>query len=208
MTTPINTAITIFSGFLQKLGSPGSGMVGIRRSIEEVTCGKCDVRVGLYPWNTDASDVAESLWRDRPQDGTLQSHVVVGYSYGGDRAVKFVRELEKRGDCAVKCLLLCDAVKRFDLVPGVAAWSGMGSLVVPAVTERCIFYVQKHLRWWWRMPPNTFQPAGHNVVPENKSATVMDGPHVRKSTHSYIDNDSGFRLKVLAEVGRLFQPTL
>lgn len=203
--TPIRYAITIFSGFLQRLGSPGSGFVGLQRDIELLTTHRNDVRVGLYPWKANASDVAESLWRYRPRENghdPKQIHVVVGYSYGGDRAVKFVRELESRGGTTVRHLLLCDGVRRFDCVPGLAAATGIGALIVPSIVEECIYYVQKNRRWGIRREP--FQPAGHRVVAESKG-TKLVGPVVKKASHSYIDNDSHFRLTVLGAVDKLLR---
>ena len=192
MNSPIRYAITLFSGFLQELGSAGSGLVGLQRDIELLTTHRRDVRVGLYPWKADASDIAESLWRYRPLENgnnPEQEHIVIGYSYGGDRAVKFTRELETRGGCTVRCLLLCDAVRRWDYLPGVAAGCGIGQLTLPQIVEKCVYYVQRNPRWGLRKDP--FQPAGHKVVAG--AATNLVGPVVKKSSHSYIDNSIQFR---------------
>jgi hypothetical protein len=198
---PIRYPITIFSGFLQTLGSAGSGMVGLQREIELLTNRRDDIRVSLFPWNTDASDIAESLWRYRP-DYEKQQHIVIGYSYGGDRAMKFCYELAMRGGCRVKCLLLVDAVRRSDLLPGVAAWFGLGAIHVSTIVEKCIYYKQQHPRLAIRR--GIFQPAGHAVIADDPEVTEMIGPIVKRSVHSYIDNDGEFRLTCLNEVGSLF----
>lgn len=204
MKDPIRYAATMFSGFLQTLGSPGSGMVGIEHESYVKSCGRTDFRVRLFPWDTDEDDVAESLWRYRPQsNGTnpKQNHVVVGYSYGGDRAVKFCRALKERGGCCVKELWLCDAVRRWDYLPGIAGATGWGRLVVPDNVETVHYFVQRNPRWGFRK--QIFQPAGHAVVAENSDKTTIVGPYVKRMIHSYIDNDLEFRKGVLDAIDRL-----
>lgn len=207
MDQPIRYAVTIFSGFLQKLGSPGSGMVGIEHAAYVKACNRPDVRVRLYPWSTNVDDVAESLWRYRPRkngNDPKQVHIVVGYSYGGDRAVKFCNALKKRGGCVVRALWLCDAVRRWDYLPGVAAATGLGDLVVPEIVQNCTYFTQEHLRWYiGRGFRQIFQPAGHRVVPDDALSTRMDGPVKKLVTHQYIDNDNNFRVGVLNSVDNL-----
>lgn len=201
---PIEYAVSIFSGFLQSLGSPGSGMVGIEHEAYIRACHRPDVRVRLFPWDTDADDVAESLWRYRPRQNGIdprQIHVVVGYSYGGDRAVKFCNALKRRGGCTVRELWLCDGVRRWDCLPGIAGGLGLGKLVVPDIVQECSYFVQQNPRWAFRREP--FQPAGHAVVAADVDKTSIRGPFVKKSTHSYIDNDNEFRAGVLGAVDRL-----
>lgn len=207
---PIKYAVTLFSGFMQKLGSPGSGLVGLEHEIYNlcVATGRTDIRVRLYPWDTDASDVAEALWRYRPQENgkkPKQIHIVVGYSYGGDRAVKFVRQLQLRGNCSVAHLVLCDAVRRWDRLPGLAGATGLGYLQIPPVVEKCTFFRQYNPRWSFFREGGIFQPAGHPVVISPKAKTEMDGPHKKKAGHSYIDNDVEFRSVVLESVKRILR---
>jgi len=201
---PIRYAVTIFSGYLQSLGSPGSGMVGIEHDAFVRACNRPDVRVRLFPWNIDANDVAESLWRYRPQDNGVnpkQEHIVVGYSYGGDRAVKFAKALKDRGDCTINEMWLCDAVRRFDCAPGVAGATGLGRLVVPDNVKQCNYFVQRNPRWAFRNDP--FQPRGHKVVAADPNKTIINGPILKTSTHSYMDNSNEFRRGVLSAVDRL-----
>jgi len=202
--SPIRYAVTIFSGYLQSLGSPGSGMIGIEHEAFNRATHRSDVRVYLFPWNIDENDVAESLWRYRPrEDGedSKQIHIAVGYSYGGDRAVKFCNALKDRGGCEVRELWLCDAVRRFDCLPGVAAVTGMGRLVVPNIVTECNYFVQRNPRWGFRKEP--FQPRGHKVVAADPNQTVINGPYVKTPTHSYMDNDNEFRAGVLSAVDHL-----
>lgn len=204
---PIRYGITIFSGFLQSLGSPGSGFVGIEHEAYILACGRPDVRVRLFPWNTDENDVAESLWRYRPRENgksPVQVHIVLGYSYGGDRAIKFCKALEKRGDCSVKELWLCDAVRRWDYLPGVAAAFGLGSIRIPKIVEKCTYYVQRNPRWSFRS--GFFQPAGHHVLALDQKTTLL-GPRVREESHSYIDNDNTFRLEVIQSIRNFLRET-
>lgn len=203
---PVRYAITVFSGFLQKLGSSGSGMVGIEYEAHQLAANRADVRVNLYPWDIDHDDVAESLWRHRPQvngKNPKQIHFVVGYSYGGDRALKFIRSLQTRGGCEVRELWLCDAVRRWDFLPGVAAAFGVGVIEVPPIVQRCTYYLQKRPRWDFRK--ELFQPAGHKVVAKDASKTDLSGPVVRKSAHSYIDNDTEFRANVLEGIKHMLE---
>lgn len=207
MDNPVRYAVTIFSGFLQQLGSPGSGMVGIEHDAYQKACHRPDVRVRLFPWDTDADDVAESLWRYRPRQNGVdpkQVHVVVGYSYGGDRAIKFCNALKERGGCVVRELWLCDAVRRWDNAWGVAGLTGLGSLVVPNNVNRCTYFVQRNPRWkLGRGFSGIYQPAGHSVIAADDGATTLDGPIVKHVTHQYIDNDNEFRAGVLSAVDRL-----
>ena len=202
MDVPIRLAITLFSGFLQKLGSPGSGMVRLEHEAYQKCCGRPDVRVRLFPWSVDASDVAESLWRCRPDDAP-QVHLVAGYSYGGDRAVKFVRQLALRGDVDVRGLWLCDGVRRLDWLWGVAAATGLGYLEVPALVGHCTYFVQRNPRWAIGREGGLFQPAGHPVVIAKNAETTLRGPIVKTVGHSYMDDDSQFRREFLSDLDRL-----
>lgn len=204
---PVRGAVTIFSGFLQKLGSPGSGMVHLEHLCHVKCHGRPDVRVRLFPWHCDVDDVAEALWRYRPDsNGTnpRQLHVVVGYSYGGDRAVKFIRELQQRGGCDVLELWLCDAVRRWDYMPGIAGAFGLGKIRVPEIVQRCHYFVQRHARLAPCRSGGFYQPAGH-VVTTDSQITVVKGPVVKPSTHAYIDNNLQFRNNVLEAVDRLLE---
>lgn len=206
MGSEIRYVVTLFSGLLQNLGSPGSGFVGLEHEIYNQCVGRSDFRVRLYPWNTNESDVAEALWRYRPKsngDDPKQIHIVVGYSYGGDRAVKFIRQLQLRGGCKVNHLILCDGVRRWDKLPGVAAVTGLGYLEVPIIVQKCTYFVQQNPRWKIGREGGVFQPAGHSVIVAKGGQTEMDGPHIKKSGHSYIDNDVNFRGIVKASVSAL-----
>jgi len=179
-------------------------MVGIEHDAFILACCRSDVRVRLFPWNTNVDDVAESLWRYRPMENGMnpkQVHLVVGYSYGGDRAVKFCKALQERGGCTVRELWLCDAVRRFDsfhFFP--AAAFGIGSIHVPEIVEKCTYFTQQNPRWGFRK--SVFQPAGHRVVVNNQN-TQLVGPVVKKETHSYIDNDLEFSNGVLQAISQL-----
>lgn len=178
-------------------------MVHLEHLAHNLCCSHPEIRVRLYPWDVDAGDVAESLWRYRP-DSTerieRQEHIVVGYSYGGDRALKFVRELQFRGGCNVQHLWLCDPVRRWDWLPGVAGGLGVGRLRIPGIVERCHWFAQRNPRWsFLRSQGSIFQPASHKVV-VNPKCTKLYGPFFKQAGHSYIDNDLEFRNGVLASV--------
>lgn len=203
MKHPIEYCITLFSGFLQNQGSPGSGFVRLEHEGYEICNGLSNMRVRLYPWDTNEQDIAESLWRYRPNLGQLQTHIVIGYSYGGDRAVKFCNALAERGEVTVRHLGLCDAVRRFDALPGVAAGFGIGKLVIPNVVENVFWYKQKNPRWSLkRLPKSPFEPAGHKVVGQFYT-TQIGHPVISTAHHSYIDNDSRFRQTFLSKVSEL-----
>jgi hypothetical protein len=215
---PIRYAVTVFTGFLQHQGSPGAGMVQIRRDAELLTESRLgrDVRVSLHNWKACENQIAESIWRDRPVNEyrkveglgdirmlpSKQQHIVIGYSYGGDRAVKFCRELGRRGGCVVQELLLCDAVRHWDYLPGVAAATGAGNLYIPSVVKHCLYYTQRNRRW---LGEGFFQPAGHNIIAEDPDETDMEGPVVKERTHSYMDNDQAFRMTVMEKTDRMMR---
>lgn len=191
---PINLCVTIFSGFLERLGSPNSGFVGLEHAVHQACCGRCDVRVRLHPWKVDVADVAEAAWRFRPENRP-QVHLVAGYSYGGQAAVNFCGELLARGGSVVKELWLCDPVRRWKYLPGVAAGLGIGSLVIPRNVESVTWFRQRNPRWaLGRGVGCIFDPAGHDVEAESPLNTTIRPPIERDAGHRYIDNDQAFRV--------------
>lgn len=201
--------ITLFSGFLQTASSPGSGFVELARdcelrSIEILGRLGAYIRVQLLPHDADVGDVAESVWRYRPYvngsklRSTEQLHLVAGYSYGGQAAVSYCDELALRGGVRVVELALCDPVRRWKYLPGVAAATGCGRLHVPEVVEKCWWYKQENPRYRFDRKGGWFQPAGHDVV-----GTNVSDPVIRTSGHSYIDNDSEFRKSFLSSAKQM-----
>lgn len=182
-TMPVDLAVTLFSGYLQNGYSQTSGLIAVDNHARQVCSGRPNVRVSLHPWNVNESDVAETLWRLRPH-GRPQCHVVIGYSYGGDRAVKFCRELSERGDVSVVSLILIDPVVRWDRLPGVAAFIGLGKHHVPAFVESVTVFAQQSPRFKWEHGRDFFEPRAHPVV--HGGATVET--HYLPATHNYIDN--------------------
>lgn len=197
MLQPIRLAVTLFSGFLQKNHSEASGLLVIDNQVRQLCNGRPEVRVSLNPWDSDESDIAEALWRLRPADA-VQEHIVIGYSYGGDRAVKCCRELVKRGDVHVVTLVLIDPVVRWDWLPGVAASFGVGSHHVPDAVGEVIHFAQSSPRWKWAHGRDLFSPAGHPVVHRGKKVP----PKVCGTSHTYIDNLQTVRVACLEVVER------
>lgn len=198
---PITVAVTLFSGFLQRLGTAG-GLVEIEHAVHQVCRGRADVRVRLHPWNTNVSDAAEAVWRFRPGD-RRQVHLVAGYSYGGQAAVNFCRELWERGGATVSELWLCDAVRRWRWAPGLAAGLGLGKLVVPPSVDRVVWFRQQNPRWLLgRGATRVFEPAGHDVEAESPLATIVEPPIVRGVRHVYMDDDNDFRAGFMGTVAR------
>lgn len=185
---PVRIAVTLFSGFLQRNHSEASGLLVVDNYIRQVCNGRADVRVTLCPWNANESDVAESLWRLRPRD-ELQLHLVIGYSYGGDRAVKFCREIQERGDSDIRGLVLIDPVVRWDWIPGVAAMGGLGVHEVPDQVSSVTVFAQRNRRWSWRTGRWLFEPRAHPVWHRGRTLP----PVVLGVSHSYIDNAQAVR---------------
>ena len=192
-TKPIKLAISLFSGFLQNSGSAGSGLVDIENEIHHLICGHSEIKVRLYPWKVNVSDVAESIWRLR---NSHQKHIVIGYSYGGQTAVNFIRELETRGDgVRVSHLFLCDAVRRWRCLPGVAAATGMGVIKIPEIVDSRTWFIQTHPRWSFYRGLPRFTPAGHKLRGGHIPASIeLD------AGHSYIDNHTTFKSAVLDRI--------
>ena len=196
---PIDLAITIFSGFTQESGDVANiGMVGLEDEVEALCRDMPTVRVRRYLWNANVEDIVENLWQHR-RNGS-QKHLIVGYSYGGDRAIKMCWALNRRNDVEVIELALCDGVRRWKWLPGVAASTGLGKLVVPPVVKLVWWYWQHNPRWSLRRGLDLFNPAGHSVVAADPKRTSILHPVVVSETHSYIDNSRSFRETFLESV--------
>ena len=105
---PIKRFIIVIPGFLQKRGTP-NGMVALWRKLHHAYAG-ADTVVSLHLWNSNWRDVAEWIWRLRPDKGQPDI-VLVGYSWGGYSAVLLARQLKKRG-ILVRVMILSDPVYR------------------------------------------------------------------------------------------------
>lgn len=202
----VRKVVSVFSGRLQAFGTPGSGLAEIEHQCHQIASGCPGMRSQLYPWDVDADDVAESRWRYRPSGG-FQSHLVVGYSWGGQTAVNFCRALLRRGEVVIVGLYLCDPVRRWRLPRGIRAIPsllGVGSLVVPDEVEYVFGVRQRAPRWsvtrcWYNGLADLYVPAGHDVVWRGCSI----GMRTASAGHSYIDNDSLFREEVIKATARL-----
>jgi hypothetical protein len=199
---PIDLAITLFSGFLQNLGSAGSGLVDLEHKIHQLVYPHSTVKLRLFPWNAKTDDVAESLWRYR-RFGQKQQHIIVGYSYGGQAADNFVRSLERRNETEVHSLVLCDPVRRFKYLPGVAGFFGWGRFKYRTdkihIDDVKVF-VQQNRRFQRRVGP-FYQPAGHPVLLDNEKLDCV----ICKAEHSYIDNHAAFHQYVIQRVTSALQ---
>lgn len=196
----IDVAVTIFSGFLQKRATQTSGFVSLASRCERLLCGTCNARVRFNPWRVDVSDVAEALWNER-RPGVKQLHLVAGYSYGGQTALDYCRQLQLRGSCEVAELWLCDPVRRWKALPGVAAGLGLGVLTIPRVVTRVVPFRQRNPRWKLGRPGGVFQPRGHELAAESLHTTIE--PWIETPAgHCYIDNDTDFRDGFLSLVRR------
>ena len=105
---PIRKFIIVIPGFMQSRGTP-NGMVALWRKLHHAYAGP-DTVVSLHLWNSNWRDVAEWIWRLRPNKGQLDI-VIAGYSWGGYSAVLLARQLKKRG-IQVRSMILSDPVYR------------------------------------------------------------------------------------------------
>jgi hypothetical protein len=190
----IKLSISLFSGFLQRGGSEGNGLFDLENEIHHLISCYPEAKVRLYPWNVNVSDVAESVWRLR---NSKQSHIVVGYSYGGQAAANFTYELQLRSTSGltVPHLFLCDPVRRWKYLPGVAAMTGLGTIRYADIVDNVTYYYQANPRWKFGRAGMTFQPAGHKIKGKAPFTPIR-----RIAGHSYIDNDKEFKNEVLKAI--------
>lgn len=208
MVRHVNCAITIFPGWLETCGSPGSGMIRLAHECRSIAPWP-DLEVNFFPWRVNVDDVAEYLRRFAPVN-ERQRHLVVGYSYGGQTAVNFCRALlahtalSPAGGVEITELWLCDPVRRWRWLPGVAALFGLGKLVVPDEVQAVWGVCQRAPRWSfsrWLNDSNglLYSPAGHAVAWRGRRGMLLE----RFVNHSHIDDDRYFRRDVLRAVARL-----
>lgn len=215
MNAPIDVAIPLFSGYTQKQGNTAHiGWIKLLRELQLLCKQWPTVEPFLYPWDADVADIAECLWRLRPNNGKKQVYIGAGYSYGGDRLNKLWWELGSRNDVSVAVSAFCDPVCRLDWLPGVLAATGTGKIYIPSIVKQVWWYRQRNPRWSVTRGWEVFQPAGHEVVavkpydPETGMGTKVSDPVVVNETHSYIDNDASFRESFVETVKDVVEHTL
>lgn len=152
---PIKRFVIVIPGFLQRRGTP-NGMVSLWRKLHAANAGP-DCCVSLHLWDSNWADVAEWIWRLRPNQGQPDV-VIAGYSWGGYSAVLLARQLEKRG-IDVRSMVLSDPVYRHGFW-GPIGWLGQWRAFWPFtkielpgnVKNRVVFAQSSNL------------PAGHDVL--------------------------------------------
>lgn len=171
------TWIYIIGGFLQTQGKPNGSI----RLFDDLDCKFSrpgEVRVEFNRWSDNWSDVAEHVWRLRPDGYSDRIRVVIcGYSWGGYSATLLAREFAKRG-VSVHSLVLSDAVYRH--------WYPLGWWRAFAPWRR--IKVPENVRYvhWFRQDLNF--PRGHDIVAENPSRTRVSAPIKANQFHSYMDD--------------------
>lgn len=201
---PIDRWIILFAGYTQTHGQV-TGLCRLWRDLHaRYSSQRCVVH--LATWKDDVADLAEWVWRFRPEERTLISRetsrpykhqpvphlVVVGYSFGGQTSVNFAGELDRRG-LDVQRMVLCDPVYRYRCPLGW--WRSMmpfSEIVVPANVDRVDWCRQTNPRFAFGRPGPFAQPAGHDVVAEEPDVTRIEAPIVLDVQHTYIDDSPVF----------------
>ena len=177
----------VIPGFLQREGRP-TGMEDRVWARLHAELAAPETVVLLREWNTDFRQLAERIWRMRPEYGP-PAIGIYAYSWGGASAVLLCRALRLRG-LRVPYLLLCDPVYRHRY------WWGQWRAFVPWTIE--IPDNVNHV-YWWRQRWNW--PHSHQLVAADPDQTRIHEPIDVKATHQYIDDYRPFHAKCL-EVGR------
>lgn len=183
--TPIRKWVITISGFLQSLGVANGNTALWSRLHARFAGGGCCVMP--LRWSDDMRDVAEMIWRLRPNEGTPLEIVIAGYSWGGMSAINLCELLERRG-LPVRRLVLCDAVYRHNYALGNwrAFWPYMALLVPPNVRGVDVFRQRQNY------------PRGHNVIAVDSRVTSIIEQDELHVIHQYADDSPEFHEAVLA----------
>ncbi|HJT31056.1 MAG TPA: hypothetical protein VJ783_03240 [Pirellulales bacterium] len=164
----------VISGFTQHRGDPtGSQKLWLRlRGL--VNNGRSCVE--FFPWNSNWKDVAEWIWRCRPEERPPRVYVYA-YSWGaGGGFVRLARALRKRG-IEVERAVLSDPVYCPPL--RCLAWTALlrwKKIHVPDNVRRVDYFFQRRN-----------YPRGHHLVALDPKRTVIGRPQEAALEHHYMD---------------------
>ncbi len=179
----IRQPVILVGGFLQEQGTY-NGIIRLWDELSIQTASDPFTRVFWYPWNADAADIAEMIFRFRPMT-KIHDVILIGYSWGGTLVIRIARELRKRG-IKVKLMILCDAIYRVRVLKFLAFVSCV-RLGIPKNVEEVQSFRQEnsYLR-------------GHKLT--FHGATQFNEFLAPNTEHKYMDDLIEFRKYVLKNV--------
>ena len=151
--------------------------------------------VALREWTVNTSRLAQRIWLVSRYDESPPIIIVVGYSYGGQTAVNFCRDLARRG-LMVESLVLCDAVFRWlRVLPTLSSLFSFWRIRVPRNVRM--------VRWFYQ---RMSIPFGHRVVRDDPEQTAFWNNEFfgkeLEAGHVYVDDNLEFHTHVLAQFMR------
>lgn len=171
--TSYRRVFLLIGGAQQDVGERGVGLANLAREI-------CYHDPGVYckfsewhQWRDEADEILNFADPHAQVD-------LVGYSYGGDAALRVCRRLERRGR-KVSTLLLCDAVRRLHWFLPASLWP-YWVLRVPQNVRYCEVWRQRNDLWI----------RGHRVVRDGWQLHLHEhlvGPNYR---HVHMDEHPEF----------------
>lgn len=185
MYEPITTWHIVISGFLQTEGRL-TGCLLLWRQLQIAYASK-HTAVELRSWDSNWKDLAEVIWRFRPDD-TEPLVYVSAYSWGaGYGFVKLAQALIQRG-IHIQHAVLSDPVYRSRLVS--FRWRslfGTPTIVVPRNV--------REVSWWFQRQD---RPYGSLLKAEREPSTfIHDGIEVDRS-HVYMDDLEAWHARALS----------
>lgn len=182
----------VISGFTQHRGDPSGTQELWLRLRGLVNNGRSCVE--FFPWNSNWQDVAEWIWRCRPDERPPRIYVYA-YSWGaGGGFVRLARALKKRG-IEIEMAVLSDPVYCPPL--RCLAWLALcpwSKIHVPANVRRVHYFFQREN-----------YPRGHHLVAEDAHATEIEKPQQARQFHHYMDTLYAWQ-SLCGDVARAAQP--
>ncbi|QDT39745.1 alpha/beta hydrolase [Stratiformator vulcanicus] len=195
----VSTHVVCITGFLQRHGSPYSGIFGIWRKL----LGHADA-VRFLPhlmfWNSRFRDVADTILTFR--NGCDLRVVIIGYSWGaGYGAMKLAEQLRRRG-VTVDAMVLCDPVYRSRLF--ATRWLALvGELPISGWRPRIRVPDNVSRVMYWRQ--TMAMPRGHQLVAADPEVTKIDDRGLLDADHVNVDNHPTF-VNAAVEVALEYRP--
>ncbi len=177
----ISEVHVIFSGFQQKTATI-NGTVRVEDRILKIVQNRPNVRVILLPQNADVVDVAERIAKTQDDSGRETIVNVYGYSWGGQTAADFARELQRRS-IKVQWMVLTDPVlrvSRFLFFFWLFQWRAFVSWLPIRIPKNV-----KNVRCF-RQRMN--YPRGHDLVADDPDATDIPEAVILEADHCWMDD--------------------
>ena len=154
------------------------------------------VHIAFREWSFSYRRLAERIFHVSRFDNLPPQVVVVGYSYGGQTALNFCRQLKRRG-IEVEHLVLCDAVRRWiSRIPTPSSLLRFWSLRVPDNVRSVRYFIQR-----------VNHPRGHRVVLDDSGKTLFwnneKNGYDLQVAHEYCDDHTVFQNHVLAQYSKV-----